>query len=133
MVALVAFGWWVKQPRDPTMAFVVAAAVTLLAAPYVLMYDYLILLAPITYLVVSHDVENLWLPAVILSWSVLFSAILVQAMDDAWGFGIQIATVALTFAVLMVVRVFDAPYATSRAAERADTTLEDLLVDGDPA
>ncbi len=119
-MALVAvFALWARSPRDPSIAFVVATAVTLLASPYVAMYDYLILLAPIAMLIDSHDVERLWLPATALSWTVLFSTAIAKAMKASFGFAIQLAPVALGAMLVALVLTLDRPGVASPSVDDA--------------
>jgi len=68
------------------------------------MYDYLIMLVPLVALVTTRDLSALWVPAILLSWAIPFSAAVTDKMIDSWGFGIQFAPIALAIAVVSLVR-----------------------------
>jgi hypothetical protein len=107
VVVLAVFGWWVARgERSPDLAFSIAVAVTLLSAPYVIIYDYLILLAPIVVLLRSRDLDEVWLPGVVLSWSVLFTYVIRELADDWVGMQVQLAPVALGLTVVALVHHF---------------------------
>lgn len=105
LLVLGAFGWWVTRRERPSdIAFAAAIAVTLLAAPYVLIYDYLILLAPIVVLLRRRDLERMWVPAIVLSWTVFLTYLVRSRIDDWLGFQIQAAPIALGIVLLLLMR-----------------------------
>lgn len=105
VVVVAAFVWWIRRaPRSFETALAVAVMVTLLCAPYLIVYDYLIGLAPLALLLRERDLTPLWLAGAALSWAVLYTYVVRGVATDLIGVPIQILPLVLAGVLVHFVR-----------------------------
>jgi len=105
IAALVGVGWWLRTEPPFEAALAAAVLVTFLAAPYLLVYDYLIGLGPAALLLRRHGVARLWPAAAVLSWSMLYTYVIRGVLADSIGIQLQVLPLAALLMLWSVVRL----------------------------